>query len=57
MASLRVGFLGANLAALEITDLFGQQSALRFTALAINLKLADDNFKFSPPLGVDVIEQ
>ena len=57
VASLRVGFQGANLAALEITDLFGQQSALRFTALAINLKLADDNFKFSPPLGVDVIEQ
>lgn len=57
VASLRVGFLGANLAALEITDLFGQQSALRFSALATNLKLAEDNFKFSPPLGVDVIEQ
>ena len=57
VASLRVGFQGPNLAALEITDLFGQQSALRFSGLATNLKLADDSFKFSPPLGVDVIEQ
>ncbi len=57
VAALRIGFQGANLAALEITDLFGQRSALRFTGLAINLKLADDSFKFTPPLGVDVIEQ
>ena len=57
VASLRVGFRAGTLAALEITDLFGQQSVLRFTDLALNPKLADDTFRFAPPAGIDVIEQ
>ena len=57
VASLRVGFRAGVLAALEVTDLFGQQSVLRFTGLAINPKLADERFRFTPPAGVDVIEQ
>jgi outer membrane lipoprotein carrier protein len=55
--SLRVGFKGAALAALEIVDAFGQRSMLRFSALEQNLKLPDDNFHFTPPKGADVIEQ
>ena len=57
IASARVGFRAGTLAALEITDLFGQQSALRFTDVAINVKLPDERFRFTPPAGVDVIEQ
>ena len=57
IASLRVGFRAGTLAALEITDLFGQQSALRFSAVVVNPKLADEAFRFAPPAGVDVIEQ
>ena len=55
--SMRVGFKGKELAALDIVDAFGQRSALRFTALEQNLQLADDAFRFTPPKGADVIEQ
>jgi outer membrane lipoprotein carrier protein len=55
--SLRVGFRGKELAALDIVDAFGQRSALRFSALEQNLKLAEDAFRFTPPKGADVIEQ
>jgi len=55
--SLRVGFKGTALAALEIVDAFGQRSMLRFSALEQNPKLPDDNFRFTPPKGADVIEQ
>ena len=55
--SLRVGFKGSVLAALEIVDAFGQRSMLRFTALEQNLKLAEDTFRFTPPKGADVIQQ
>jgi outer membrane lipoprotein carrier protein len=55
--SLRVGFKGSVLAALEIVDAFGQRSMLRFTALEQNVKLPDDTFRFTPPKGADVIQQ
>ncbi|HET9204904.1 MAG TPA: outer membrane lipoprotein chaperone LolA, partial [Burkholderiaceae bacterium] len=54
---LRVGFKGKDLAALDIVDAFGQRSALRFTALEQNVKLSDDQFRFTPPKGADVIQQ
>ncbi len=57
VASLRVGFRAGALAALEITDAFGQQSVLRFSDVVINPKLADETFRFVLPAGVDVIEQ
>lgn len=57
VTSLRVGFRGGALAALEITDPFGQHSTLRFTHLVLNPKLPDADFRFAPPPGVDVIEQ
>lgn len=55
--NIRVGFAGAQLAALEIVDTFGQRSQLRFTAVESNVRFADDAFRFSPPKGADVIQQ
>ncbi len=55
--SLRVGFKGHDLAALDIVDAFGQRSALRFSALEQNIKLPEDQFRFTPPKGADVIQQ
>ncbi|HET7528480.1 MAG TPA: outer membrane lipoprotein chaperone LolA [Burkholderiaceae bacterium] len=55
--SLRVGFKGSTLAALEIVDAFGQRSLLRFTALEQNVRLPDSAFQFTPPKGADVIQQ
>ena len=55
--SLRVGFRGRELAALEIVDAFGQRSLLQFTQVAQGVPLAAERFKFVPPKGVDVIGQ
>ncbi len=55
--TMRVGFRGKTLAAVEIADSFGQRSVLLFKDFAANPKLADDRFKFVPPKGADVIEQ
>lgn len=55
--TLRVGFKGSTLAALEIVDAFGQRSLLQFNALEQNLRLPDETFRFTPPKGADVIEQ
>ena len=54
--TLRIGFRGKTLAALEIVDAFGQRSLLQFSAVELNPKLADETFRFLPPKGVDVIE-
>ena len=55
--SVRVGFKGKDLAALEIVDSFGQRSLLRFEAFQANGTIAPDSFRFTPPAGADVIEQ
>jgi outer membrane lipoprotein carrier protein len=55
--SMRVGFKGKDLAAVEIVDSFGQRSSLLFTQFAANVNLPADGFKFTPPPGADVIEQ
>ena len=55
--SVRVGFRGKDLAALEIVDSFGQKSLLRFEAFAANAAIAPETFRFTPPAGADVIEQ
>ncbi len=53
--SMRIGFRGKALAALELVDPFGQRSLLRFEGLATNVPLADERFRFEPPAGADVI--
>lgn len=54
---LRVGFRGKELAAIEITDSFGQRSRLDFSRFAANVVLPDTRFEFKPPAGADVVEQ
>lgn len=54
---VRVGFRGQALAVLEIIDSFGQHSRLDFTDYAANPALAAQHFEFTPPKGVDVLEQ
>ncbi len=55
--SLRVGFQGKQLAAIEILDSFGQRSLLQFSQVVANPALAADHFRFKVPPGAEVIEQ
>ncbi|MFL6663524.1 MAG: outer membrane lipoprotein chaperone LolA [Rhizobacter sp.] len=55
--SVRIGFKGRDLAAVEITDGFGQRSLLQFTQFAANAPVSPELFKFVVPKGADVIEQ
>lgn len=55
--SLRLGFKGRELAALELVDAFGQRSLMQFSGLQINLKLAPERFRFEPPAGTDLVQQ
>ena len=54
---VRVGFKGADLAALDILDSFGQLSSMRFTTLQSNVALEANSFAFKPPAGADLIRQ
>jgi len=55
--SLKVGFRGKELAAVEIVDSFGQRSLLQFSQFKPNVPTAADAFKFVAPKGADVVEQ
>ena len=55
--SMRVGFRGKDLAAVEITDSFGQVSTLQFSQYRANTPVVAERFRFVPPAGADVIEQ
>jgi outer membrane lipoprotein carrier protein len=55
--SMRVGFRGTSLAAVEIVDSFGQRSTLRFAEFQANAALPPEAFRFTPPAGADLIEQ
>ena len=55
--SLKIGFRGKELAAVEIVDSFGQRSLLQFSQFKPNATTAADAFKFVVPKGADVIEQ
>ena len=55
--SMRVGFRGKELAAVEITDSFGQRSLLQFSQFATGVSFAPDAFRFTPPAGAEVVEQ
>jgi outer membrane lipoprotein carrier protein len=55
--SVRVGFRGKDLAAVEIVDAFDQRSLLQFSQFAAGVTIAADAFRFTPPPGADVIEQ
>lgn len=55
--TLRVGFRGRDLAALEILDHFGQRSVLEFPDFRANVAVPPGQFRFAPPPGADLIEQ
>jgi outer membrane lipoprotein carrier protein len=55
--SLRVGFRGRDLAAMEILDAFGQRSRLDFTRVESNAGIDAARFSFTPPAGADVLKQ
>ncbi|HSV34702.1 MAG TPA: outer membrane lipoprotein chaperone LolA [Ramlibacter sp.] len=55
--SIKVGFRGHELAALEILDSFGQRSVMTFARMEPNASIAADAFNFKPPPGADVVKQ
>jgi outer membrane lipoprotein carrier protein len=55
--SLRIGFKGKTLAALEILDNFGQRSMLQFSDVGANVAVAPEAFHFTPPKGAEIVEQ
>jgi outer membrane lipoprotein carrier protein len=55
--SLRVGFRAATLAAIELTDSFGQRSRLNFTDVVTNAAISPETFRFTPPKGAEVLTQ
>jgi len=55
--SVRIGFRGRDLAAVEIADSFGQRSLLEFRDFRVNVPLTPERFRFTPPPGADVISQ
>ena len=55
--SMRVGFRGKELAAVEVVDSFGQRSLLQFSGFAGNVALPPEAFRFVVPKGADVIEE
>lgn len=54
---MRVGFKGKTLAAVEITDSFGQVSQLEFSRFVPNTPVVAERYRFVPPAGADVMEQ
>lgn len=52
---IRLGFDGRNLAALALTDTFGQTTRIDFGPMQRSPALAPDTFRFVPPKGADVI--
>lgn len=57
LQSLKVGFKGRELAAIEVVDGFGQRSLLQFSAVQTNAPVAAERFRFVLPPGADLIEQ
>jgi chaperone LolA len=53
--TVRMGFAGNTLAAMELKDSFGQTTLLKFSALVKNPAVNPGDFKFTPPKGADVI--
>jgi outer membrane lipoprotein carrier protein len=55
--SMKVGFRGKELAAVEIVDGFGQKSLLQFNGFVPNAPVDPAHFRFVAPAGADVLEQ
>ena len=55
--SVKIGFKGNELSALDILDSFGQRSVISFNKMELNAGVSPDSFQFKPPVGVDVVKQ
>lgn len=55
LQSVRVGFAGDKLAAIDMLDSFGQRSLMRFTDVQTSASLPAETFKFVVPKGADVL--
>jgi chaperone LolA len=53
---VRMGFKGDTLDTMELYDQLGQVTVIRFNRVERNPKLAAGAFDFTPPAGVDVLE-
>jgi outer membrane lipoprotein carrier protein len=56
LTSMKIGFRGDQLAALEIQDSFGQRSVLTFNDMQVNTPVNPQTFHFTPPKGADVLQ-
>ena len=45
----------AELVVMELSDMFGHKTVLRFSAMQRNPKISEQLFKFTPPKGADVL--
>jgi outer membrane lipoprotein carrier protein len=57
LTSVKVGFRGNELAALDILDSFGQRSVMTFKKMELNTAVPAETFNFKPPQGADVVKQ
>ena len=55
-ANIRLRFTRDELDTMELVDSFGQLTHVEFSEVSKNPALADDLFEFSPPPGVDVLQ-
>ena len=53
--SVRLGFRGDMVAAMELKDALGNLTRITFSHLRVNPPLPDSLFRFTPPKGADVI--
>jgi outer membrane lipoprotein carrier protein len=53
---IRVGMRDGLPAEMEVKDAFGQINRFTFTRISRNAAVADSDFSFTPPAGVDVIQ-
>ncbi len=53
LTSMKVGFRGDELAALDILDSFGQRSLLTFSGMQLNAGVNAEAFRFAPPKGAE----
>jgi len=56
-ASIRIGFHDGMPVAMQLRDSFGQSTQLAFDHLQRNLALSSERFRYTPPPGVDVLEE
>lgn len=54
---VRIAFLNGKLQLLEMKDNFGQSTRMNFKNIKENIVIPEEIFKFTPPSGVDIIEE